>query len=337
MAANTLTSWAVLIWQELESRGLDARRYFESCGLEPDKMTEAGARYPMSAMAKLWTLCIEKTGDEGFGAAVGSRWNATTFHALGMAWLASSSLQDGLARLGRYRRLIADALLIDIDESGAIVRMTLDSDRSAHPAAVDAGFAAIVRMCRLLLGEAFTPIGIEKVSSEPTSSVTLAAYVQCPIQYHSAHNCILFDRTDVIRNLPTANATLVQANDAVALAYLSSLEQSEWSIRVLKMIDSLLSAGKVTEAMTAENLNTSVRNLQRKLAEESTSFGEIYENLRREKACQYLAIPRLTLNEIAYLLGFSEPANFTRAFKRWFSVTPTHYRKTLVSKRQSAL
>ncbi|MDN3640933.1 AraC family transcriptional regulator [Simiduia curdlanivorans] len=337
MSATTLTSWAVLIWQELESRGLDARRYFRACGLDSAKMSEAGARYPTAAMTQLWTLCIEQTGDAGFGAAVGARWNATTFHALGMAWLASSSLQDGLARFGRYGRLIADALSIDVSESGAVIRMTLNADGRAHPAAIDAAMAALVRMCRLLVGEGFTPLAIELVSVTAEKSTALADYVQCPIHYQAVSNCVLFDRADVMRSLPTGNAALGQANDAVALAYLSSLDKSQWSARVIKVIDDALAAGKVTEANVAEALNSSVRNLQRKLADEKTSFGALYENLRKEKASQYLAIGKLSLNEIAYLLGFSDPANFTRAFKRWYGQAPSVYRKVLTASRQAAL
>jgi AraC-like DNA-binding protein len=79
----------------------------------------------------------------------------------------------------------------------------------------------------------------------------------------------------------------------------------------------------------AQALHLSERTLQRRLQEEGTSYQQLLDDTRRELAQQYLATPRMTLLEIAYLLGFSEPSNFFRAFRRWFGKTPGEYREEL--------
>jgi AraC-like DNA-binding protein len=71
----------------------------------------------------------------------------------------------------------------------------------------------------------------------------------------------------------------------------------------------------------------SLRTLQRKLEEENTSYSALSKSVRKEMAHNYIQDSQLSINEISYLLGFAEQANFTRAFKRWYGESPSEYRK----------
>ncbi len=77
----------------------------------------------------------------------------------------------------------------------------------------------------------------------------------------------------------------------------------------------------------ARHLATSARTLQRRLASEGSSFQEVVEEWRKEAARRHLSDSTLAIAELAFLLGYSEPAAFHRAFKRWFGVTPQGYRR----------
>jgi len=72
----------------------------------------------------------------------------------------------------------------------------------------------------------------------------------------------------------------------------------------------------------------SLRSLQRRLRDEETSYSQLLDETRRELAMQYIRRSRMSINEITYLLGFSEPSNFSRAFKRWTGHSPTEHRQT---------
>ena len=78
-------------------------------------------------------------------------------------------------------------------------------------------------------------------------------------------------------------------------------------------------------------MNMSTRTLQRRLQEEGVSFQQLLERTRRELALQYLGQPQLTLFEIACMLGFADPSNFFRAFKRWFGLPPGQYREQVLN------
>ena len=77
----------------------------------------------------------------------------------------------------------------------------------------------------------------------------------------------------------------------------------------------------------ARHLATSARTLQRRLAAAGVSYQELLDEARKEAAGRYLAESVFAIGEVAYLVGYSEPAPFYRAFKRWYGVTPEAFRQ----------
>src|SRR5690606_24299371 len=77
----------------------------------------------------------------------------------------------------------------------------------------------------------------------------------------------------------------------------------------------------------AQELHTSPQTLRRRLKQESTSFQEIKDLLRRDMAIYYLSHQELPINDIAERVGFTEPSTFHRAFKKWTGVTPGAWRE----------
>jgi AraC-like DNA-binding protein len=97
----------------------------------------------------------------------------------------------------------------------------------------------------------------------------------------------------------------------------------------------LLPSGASRAAVVAQRLGMSTRSFTRHLAEEGTTFGEILEHLRKRLAFRYLADNRMSLQQIAWFLGYSEPGAFTHAYKRWTGTTPGRARKTALSVAKS--
>jgi AraC-like DNA-binding protein len=89
--------------------------------------------------------------------------------------------------------------------------------------------------------------------------------------------------------------------------------------------------GNIGEEEIASALNLSLRSLQRKLKAQDVSFKQLLDDTRRDLGLQYVRNPHHSLIEIAFLLGFAEPGNFTRAFKRWYGMSPSKYRQQLLA------
>jgi AraC-like DNA-binding protein len=96
-----------------------------------------------------------------------------------------------------------------------------------------------------------------------------------------------------------------------------------------------MTAGEVELDAVARRLATTPRTLQRRLARAGTSFESLRDGARREAAVLYLADTALSIGEIGYLLGYSEPAAFHRAFKRWHGTTPQAFRARRQTARRS--
>ena len=97
---------------------------------------------------------------------------------------------------------------------------------------------------------------------------------------------------------------------------------------------SALASGKAQAAEIANQLGMSVRSLSRQLAEEGTSFGEILDRVRQRLALRYLEDERISLQQAAWLLGYSEIAAFSHAFKRWTGTSPSRARQSSFSQER---
>lgn len=338
MVATTLTSWALLIWQALQNAGCDAGSIFDSIGLDPALLGDGNARYRVDKMQDLWRAAVVATENPGFGVDAGKLWSPTTFHALGFAWLASSSLGDALLRFTRYSKVINDALISRLAKSGSCYELSLSTNEneiSPNSAGLDAGTAAIVKMCRMLCGEAFAPISIRIGHAPSASLLPLEVYARCSVLHVVAtpHTDALitlrFDTDQAESHLPTGNSTLMHANEVLTQKYLSEIANSSTVNRVIAALTTSMPSGKVNEEHIADTLNMSVRSLQRKLREEGSSYSTLVDQVRQDTAKVHLKDPSLSLSEVAFLLGFSEQANFTRAFRRWFDMPPSEYRRNL--------
>ena len=96
---------------------------------------------------------------------------------------------------------------------------------------------------------------------------------------------------------------------------------------VANQLASLLPSGESRAAVVARMLGMSSRSLTRHLADEGTTFGEILEQLRQRLASRYLADNRMSVQQIAWLLGYSEVGAFNHAYKRWTGSAPRRMRK----------
>ena len=115
--------------------------------------------------------------------------------------------------------------------------------------------------------------------------------------------------------------------DRTALASRNRV-RSSFRVRVENVIAPLLPHGRPKAALVARKLNLSPRTLARWLADESLSFASVLEEMRRELALRYLEDAKLSISQVAWLLGFQEAGAFTHAVRRWTGHTPSEMRRS---------
>lgn len=329
MPYTILAASALSLWRALESYGVDPGVMFRRAGLDPDKLHDPNARYRDSNLFKLWQLALEATKDPYIGFKVASCWHPSEAHALGYAWLASSTLKDALERTVRYIRVMSDKEQMTLEETDEEFRLVIDNPVADYPTAaedLDATFAVVVQLCRMCLGESFNPLRITMRRPEPPDPGPFAEHFRAPIQYSGNEDSLCFDKADALAALPTANAEVARANEKIVQDYLARFDRSSVAMQVRAKLTEQLSSGHVSQESVADGLHMSLRSLQRRLKNERTSYKQLLDETRRELAAHYMAESHVSINEITYLLGFSEPSNFSRAFRRWTGKSPSAYR-----------
>ncbi|MCG6886542.1 MAG: AraC family transcriptional regulator [Proteobacteria bacterium] len=331
MIGTTLSSWILLVAKGLEDYGVDYRPLFRQAGLDPELLKDPNARYQYTAIARLFHLAADATGDECFGLKASKHWHPTTLHALGYAWLASHSLKEAFERLERYLKIVSNVAKLYFKQEKDTYTLRFGDvlprhDGIEHPAQLDLAFAVLVRMCRTSCDGKFNPLQVEITHAQPACHAEFETHFGCPVIFNAKHDQVVMDAKSVEAALPTGNTELARVNDEVVTRYIANMDRSDIVTQVKVTITDSLPSGHVTEDHIAGRLNLSRRSLQRKLREQSTSYRELLENTRKELAGQYMADKSYSISEITYLLGFSDPSNFNRAFRRWKGVSPSAYR-----------
>lgn len=326
---TTLGTAATLIGCALEEYGIDAADLFHEAGLAVDVLVAPDVRYPFSKMQNLWRLAVQRSGDACFGLTVARYFQPQAMHGLGFLWLSSDTLMDALQRLVRYQRMISTVSDIALQKDDDTVRLVMGLRHSSgiiEPASVDAGVAVFVSMCRLAICHPFAPLRLQLKRPRPDCAERFEEFFGAPVEFAADANILHLDAALLDRPLPGANPELARANDQVVIDYLSRFDHANLSMQVRSRLIELLPGGQPTQKDVATELNLSVRNLQRRLHAEGISFKQLLDETRRELAAQYLQENHRRIGEITYLLGFSEPSNFTRAFRRWTGLSPNEYR-----------
>jgi AraC-like DNA-binding protein len=320
--------------QTLARYGLDARAMFEAVGLDPAAFGTADSRVASVAMQQLWRNAVAESGDDAFGLAYAETMHPAVLEGLGFAWIASSTLRDAFERLVRFYRFIVTAGEIVLEEAGDELRLcyrTPGPAGAAAPASLDAALAIFVQLGRFTKDPHFKPIRVESQRSQPADTLKFDTFFGCPVEFGREENVVVFDSTSLDEPLPTGNPELARANDQVVIDYLGRHDQESIVSQVRAAIIDWLPSGAPSQERIAEAVHMSSRSLQRKLSAAGLTYKALLDDLRKEIAQQYLAGSGRSISEIAYLLGFSEPGNFARSFKRWTGQTPQEYQNACSS------
>lgn len=328
--STTLASWGRVVSRAIAERGIDSERLLILADINPNVLRDPEGRIPVAKLTRLWKLATEATKDEAFGLSVPYFLQPTTFHALGFSLMVSSSLREAWQRAQRYYKIVSDVLAIEIEEyenESALCYVRIPGKDYADEA-IDAFVGSMIRLSTGFLDEGIKPTRIEFERPEPKAKNAFEAAFPCPLYFATGNNKIVYRNEDLDRPLASANREIAIQNDEVVQRYLSRLLKQSLAKQVTEKMIALLAMGDPNQGVIAAHLHISSRHLQRKLKDENTSFRLLLENVKKDLAQNYLAGSQQSIIEIAYQLGFQDPSNFTRAFKRWFGLSPSAFRLT---------
>ena len=327
---TTLSSVSALLVQTLSSLGHDPAPLLMKAGIDRADVGNPTKRIPTLRMQALWRLALDQSGDPTLGLVVARQFQPAALHGLGFACLASDTLHDVLGRLVRFSRILIDLPDFQLQETATTTDLLVqipDLGPDFVHAAMDMGMAVFLRICQITEGADILP---EHTCLQRPTPIDRKAYDNTfgpNIEFEADTNRLCFDKTLVLAPLATAHPELARLNDQTVIDYLARYDRNNITMQVRSQIIEQLQDGRPSQGEIASRLNTSLRSLQRKLHEQDTSFKELLSDTQQELALFYIRDSNRSIGEITYLLGFSEPSNFTRAFKRWTGQSPAEYRE----------
>jgi AraC-like DNA-binding protein len=295
------------------------------------------ARIPLEMETALWEEAARAAQDSAFGLHAAEGLRPGVFDVLDYVVRAAPTVRASLERLARYNRLVHDAAVFTIsDKPGGIVRVEHGLSR---PGVVQSRHAAEFTMASLVVigaqmsGAPLAPVAVELRHAPPDAGARaehLRLFGVGP-RYGRAANALELSGDDAARPVLNADPLLsrIVVRNAEALLAERPAAAETAAGKVRRILSGLLGDDEsgVSLAAVAARLHMSERSLQRRLADEGLTFDAILDELRRELALRYLADEKVAIAEIAYLLGYSEPSAFHRAFKRWMGTTPAEARQ----------
>ena len=332
---SVLGTFVLPIAQAMRLHGLDPLEVMADLDIDAAKIANPDWRIPQPQFNRLMERCVALSEDEAFGLLAAEQIQPQTLHGLGLAWLASDTVFEGLCRLVRFAKLVSTTADLRLVEDGDLVHVDFGNRsqlREVDHAVDDYGVGMIARMCALALGDFLAPQKVQLERPEPETPERWESLLASRVDFAAPETRISWYRSDIMEPLVTGDPALARANDEQTQAYLDSFLSRSTSRDVVDKIVEHLPDGPPSQQQIADALHVSNRTLQRKLKEEGTSFMDLLQDTRLQLAQKYLRTPNRSVVETAYLLGFSEPSTFSRAFKGWTGIAPADFRDSASSR-----
>ncbi|MDT7858345.1 AraC family transcriptional regulator [Rubrivirga sp. S365] len=284
-------------------------------------------------MAMLWVSAAEESGDPDFGLHMGSQSRPSELSIVGYLMLSSETLGEAFGALARYYMLVAPDRQTRLVRGGSDHAAALEIEMGTPPyplsacrQSLEAAMAAFTSFAKRLTGRPLPVLTVAFAHEQPTTGTVTHEEVFGVVPTFGAELYRLaFEPTALrwrgVEASPELHAVFEREADRLV-----DQQAQTVSSRAAASVEQRLRGSVPVLADVAADLALGERTLQRHLADEGTTFQQVIDDVRRDIATRHLSGNQGTIHEVAFLLGYSEPSAFHRAFKRWTGVTPGAYR-----------
>ena len=317
------------------NKGANREGLLTVSGLTEEDLSDQDNRIPRAAYQSLIGAAIKQTGDTALLLRHTLDSRLETMSVVGQIVHTSASLRDSLEQLNRYLHLMGDVELppgTDRFELQSTSEGLWIVDHLVLPPEMsfwsEVSFARFISEFRRSFPGATFEISLDVTYPPPPHVDQYPELFRVPVQFNASRNALqidpVWDTPDT--QFEPGNAYAFGIFTRHADEMLAKL-QADVSIRSQIEAQTLprLHEGSISMEKVSKDLGMSRQTLYRRLKDEGVTFAEIHDDLRQRMAMEYLSGQKVTVNETAYLLGFSEASSFVRAFKRWTGLNPTAY------------
>jgi AraC-like DNA-binding protein len=308
--------------------GGDPAGLLRAAGIRDRDAGNYDAFIPYRAAIQAIESAAQTTGTPDFGRRLAQRQGIEILGPVGVAARTAATVADALRIFGTYMAAYSPAITIrvlplaDPQRSLLAVEFLLDSP-PPHPQTTELSLGVSLRVFRLLMGADYTPLKVHLPHDPLTPKADYVRYFGCTPEFASRAAGFTVRTADLGRPLHRDDV----AHRAV-VDYLNGITPRGAGIveSVRTIVRQLLPTGAATLEVVADQFSLHPKTLQRRLAEEDTTFAALVDQVRKDAAERYLRNTAISLTHLARELGYAEQSVLTRSCKRWFGAGPAAYR-----------
>jgi AraC-like DNA-binding protein len=323
-AANGLDGFIV-------QHGGDLDRVFGRAGIDPEQLQHPTLSLPLPNYCRVLEEAARQTQCDNFGLRYGQQFQPQALGLLGYIGLCSATLEDALINFAQAFPFHQHSTLIQLVDQGDCYRFDYQVRHGAinerrQDAELTMGMA--INLVRHVLGPDWAPRQVAFEHAKPQDWQEHREAFKADVRFSQHSNCVLIPKQDLAaRAMPGSDPMLLMLiKDAIR-----QLGDSGTEVNLLdqarQAIIAILHLGEPALDEVAQTLGLSDWALQRKLRDYGLSFTQLVDQIRRDSAMSHLKQQNLSITQLASLLGYSETSAFSRAFKRWFGLSPKQWRR----------
>ncbi|NQD95533.1 AraC family transcriptional regulator [Pseudomonas sp. CrR25] len=337
LASSVSVAYLQGLLDYLERQGIDPGALLRRVQLSPELLGQRDQRIAASVYLELLGLGVQASGDVNLGLHLGESIRPGYYGVLGYLIMSCATLADALHRQARYAALVGNLGRVDLADEPPRAGLEPQVAHSWQPLLAqqqrqlsEETLAGWVTFGQWISGLDIPPTEVRFQHPAPADVSEHQRLFRCPVLFGQADNALVFPKRLLTTRLGQADAQVRLMLDAYADRLLNEIQQGHSVLdrARLELARQLPEAG-ADLGLVAERLALSPRTLQRRLREAGLSFNQLLDETRQQLVLHYLRDPALELAEIAFLVGFSEPASLARAFRRWTGQSPGEYRRHL--------
>ncbi len=317
------------------------RRFIAKEGIDSPEISAQLAAYPANSRMPMddWWEMLEKIQavrqEPALGVKIGACVQPQDSGVMGYMVMYCKTVGEALLHFQRYQGLIHNYSQVNIQAKPNSLVLSWDLEQGVSTQLSDEVFlSGLMTFIQTVTDRPdLVPAAIDFIHRVPFDPACYESLLGCPVRFGCEQVAVEIPLDALSVPINSHNPYLLSLLEKQAEALVDSDNQDEFLNQLQKILVEAISQGEATLAMIARRLNVSTRTLHRRLEERGLNFQKMLQKTRRQLAQHYLSDLSLSLNEIAFLLGYSEQSAFNRAFRHWFSMPPKQYRDNLIKNR----